>query len=130
GAMFSHEYVFSTASDVGTYFKLNYADRLIATLPIFHVFALTVVVNAPLYRGASIILVPHFSPENVLQTIREQKATVFAGVPKMYNFIYQYPNGSKKDYKTIRLSIAGGSSLPVSLLENFDEKFDTRLSEG
>lgn len=130
GAMLSHENVFSNARDVGTYLKMNADDRVIATLPIFHVFALTVVVNAPLYRGASIILVPHFSPENVLQTIREQKATVFAGVPTMYNFIYQYPNGKKEDYETIRLSIAGGSSLPVSLLENFEEKFDTRISEG
>src|SRR5699024_2913197 len=78
----------------------------------------------------TILLEPQFSPEKVLHTIREQKATVFAGVPTMYNFIYQYEGATREDYESIRLSISGGASLPVSLLENFEEKFDTRISEG
>lgn len=130
GAMLSHENVYSNARDVGTYLNMNADDRVVATLPVFHVFALTVVVNAPLNQGATILLEPHFSPKQVLTTIREHKATVFAGVPTMYNFIYQYENGSKEDYESIRLSISGGASLPVSLLENFEKKFDTRISEG
>lgn len=130
GAMLSHENVYSNARDVGTYLEMNADDRVVATLPVFHVFALTVVVNAPLNKGATILLEPKFSPEQVLQTIREQKATVFAGVPTMYNFIYQYEHGSQADYESVRLSISGGASLPVSLLENFEEKFNTRISEG
>lgn len=130
GAMLTHENVYSNARDVGTYLKMNDQDRVVATLPIFHVFALTVVVNAPLCMGASILLVPQFSPEKVFNVIRERKATVFAGVPTMYNFMYQYENGKKEDYESIRLSISGGASLPVSLLHNFEEKFNTRISEG
>lgn len=130
GAMLSHENVYSNARDVGTYLNMAADDRVVATLPIFHVFALTVVVNAPLNQGATILLEPQFSPEKVLNTIREQKATVFAGVPTMYNFIYQYENANPEDYDSIRLSISGGASLPVSLLENFEEKFNTRISEG
>src|SRR5699024_1269157 len=61
GAMLSHENVFSNARDIGTYLQMTADDRVIATLPIFHVFALTVVVNAPLYRGATILLEPQFS---------------------------------------------------------------------
>src|SRR5690625_4266804 len=48
----------------------------------------------------------------------------------MYNFLYQYEGGKKEDYESIRLSISGGSALPVSLLHNFEKKFDTRISEG
>lgn len=130
GAMLTHENVYSNARDVGTYLRMNDKDRVVATLPVFHVFALTVVVNAPLYRGATILLEPKFSPAGVLKTIREHKATVFAGVPTMYNFIYQYEDGKREDYESIRLSISGGASLPVSLLKNFEEKFDTRIQEG
>lgn len=130
GAMLTHENVYSNARDVGTYLEMNANDRVVATLPIFHVFALTVVVNAPLYRGATVLLLPRFSPREVFNVIRERKATVFAGVPTMYNYLYQYENGTKEDYESIRLSISGGSSLPVSLLHNFEEKFNTRISEG
>ena len=67
GAMLTHENVYSNARDVGTYLKMTSEDKVIATLPVFHVFALTVVVNAPLYRGAEVILMPHFSPKKCLK---------------------------------------------------------------
>lgn len=130
GAMLTHRNLYSNARDVATYLGFTPGDRMVATLPVFHVFALTVVVNAPLVRGAEILLVPRFSPKDVFHMIREKKATVFAGVPTMYNFLYQFPEGKKEDFETVRLAISGGSSLPVALLHNFEEKFNVRVSEG
>ncbi|TQR06325.1 fatty acid--CoA ligase family protein [Psychrobacillus soli] len=130
GAMLTYNNIFSNARDVAEYLSINTDDRVIATLPVFHVFALTVVVNAPLLMGATILLVPRFSPQEVFAIAREQKATVFAGVPTMYNFLYQFPEENVEDFSTIRLAISGGSSLPVALLHNFEDKFGVRISEG
>ncbi|ARD49028.1 fatty acid--CoA ligase family protein [Sporosarcina sp. P33] len=130
GAMLTHKNIYSNARDVGDYLGFSENDKIVATLPLFHVFALTVVANAPLVKGATILLEPRFSPGEIFQLIREQKATVFAGVPTMYNFLYQYPEGQTEDFDSIRLAISGGSSLPVSLLHNFEEKFQVRVSEG
>ncbi|MGN7387155.1 fatty acid--CoA ligase family protein [Sporosarcina sp. SAFN-015] len=130
GAMLTHKNLYSNARDVADYLGFSEDDRVVATLPVFHVFALTVVVNAPLLKGATIVLVPRFSPADVFQTIKEQRATVFAGVPTMYNFLYQFPEGDPADFSTIRLAISGGSSLPVALLHNFENKFNVKVSEG
>ncbi|MFC5604112.1 fatty acid--CoA ligase family protein [Sporosarcina koreensis] len=130
GAMLTHKNLYSNARDVADYLGFSEHDRVVATLPVFHVFALTVVVNAPLLKGATIVLVPRFSPSDVFETIKEQKATVFAGVPTMYNFLYQFPDGDPADFNTIRLAISGGASLPVALLHNFEDKFNVRISEG
>ena len=130
GAMLTHKNIYSNARDVADYLGFSEDDRVVATLPVFHVFALTVVVNAPLLRGATILLVPRFSPGDIFKITREKEATVFAGVPTMYNFLYQFPEGRKEDFNSIRLSISGGASLPVALLHNFEEKFDVRISEG
>ncbi|MCM3711697.1 fatty acid--CoA ligase family protein [Sporosarcina luteola] len=130
GAMLTHENLYSNARDVGDYLRFSENDRVVATLPVFHVFALTVVVNAPLLKGATILLIPRFSPAEVFESIKEQKATIFAGVPTMYNFLYQYPEGDPADFNTIRIAISGGASLPVALLHNFENKFNVRISEG
>lgn len=130
GAMLTHGNLFSNARDTADYLGFNGDDKVIAALPVFHVFALTVVVNAPLIKGATILLVPRFSPQDVFNIAKEQKATVFAGVPTMYNFLYQLPQESVEDFSTIRLAISGGSSLPVALLHNFEDKFKVRISEG
>ncbi|MFJ7668197.1 fatty acid--CoA ligase family protein [Lysinibacillus sp. NPDC097195] len=130
GAMLTHENVYSNARDVSTYLGYRADDRIIATLPVFHVFALTVVVNAPLISGATVLLAPRFSPSEIFALAKEQQATVFAGVPTMYNFLYLLPEGKPEDFATIRLAISGGASLPVALLHNFEQKFNVRVSEG
>lgn len=130
GAMLTHGNVYSNARDVSTYLGYQADDRIIATLPVFHVFALTVVVNAPLISGATVLLTPRFSPSEIFTLAREQQATVFAGVPTMYNFLYLLPEGKPEDFSTIRLAISGGASLPVALLHNFEKKFNVRVSEG
>ncbi|MGE8205154.1 fatty acid--CoA ligase family protein [Heyndrickxia sp. NPDC080065] len=130
GAMLTHKNLFSNAKDTGEYLKMNSIDRIITTLPMFHVFSLTVAVNAPLISGSTLLIVPKFSPKEIFRLAKKYKATVFAGVPTMYNFLYQYPEGNPSDISSLRLCISGGSSLPVALLKNFEKKFNVLVSEG
>jgi len=130
GAMLTHKNLYSNAMDAGHFLGFTSTEKVIATLPAFHVFCLTVALNAPLMYGATVILVPKFSPSEIFNIIRTQKATVFAGVPTMYNFLYQFPEGKTEDFESIRLCVSGGSSLPVALLENFEKKFNVMISEG
>ncbi|WP_285767631.1 fatty acid--CoA ligase family protein [Peribacillus sp. SI8-4] len=130
GAMLTHTNIFSNAQDVGEYLKITENDRVITTLPMFHVFSLTVVVNAPLLQGGTLLIVPQFSPKEIFRQIKKYDATVFAGVPTMYNFLLQYPGGQKDDLSSLRICISGGSAMPISLLESFEQKFNVTVSEG
>lgn len=130
GAMLTHQNLYSNARDVGEYLQIGADDRVIATLPVFHVFALTVVVNAPLLQGATIVLVPRFNPKEVFEAIKAHKASVFAGVPTMFNFMNQLPDVDPADFASVRLAVSGGSAMPVALLHSFEDKFNVRISEG
>jgi long-chain acyl-CoA synthetase len=130
GAMLTHRNLYSNAKDSADYLGITSNDKVIATLPMFHVFCLTVALNGPLMNGATILIVPKFSPQDIFSLTKEQKATVFAGVPTMYNFLYQLPDSNPADLESIRLYISGGASMPVALLENFEKKFNALVSEG
>ncbi|MGZ4162022.1 MAG: fatty acid--CoA ligase family protein [Neobacillus sp.] len=130
GAMLTHRNLYSNAKDVGDYLKINDQDRVITALPMFHVFCVTVALNAPLMNGATLLIVPKFSPKEIFGLGKEYKPTVFAGVPTMYNFLFQYPEGKPQDLQTLRLCISGGASMPVALLKNFEKKFKVVVSEG
>ncbi|OEH92410.1 fatty acid--CoA ligase family protein [Bacillus solimangrovi] len=130
GAMLTHGNVYSNAIDVADYLSINENDTVVNVLPMFHVFCLTVALNAPLISGGTLLILPRFSPEEVFATVLENKATVFAGVPTMYNFLLQYAKSSEADFSSIRLCISGGASMPVALLNSFEQKFDVRISEG
>ncbi|MBM7702656.1 fatty acid--CoA ligase family protein [Metabacillus iocasae] len=130
GAMLTHFNLYRNAKDVADFLDINEQDRVVATLPMFHVFCLTVSLNAPLMNGGTVLIVPKFSPAEVFRVIKEHEATIFAGVPTMYNFLMQHPEGSKEDVQTLRLCISGGASMPVALLKGFEQKFGVIISEG
>ena len=130
GAMLTHENLYSNAIDVADYLQISSDDRVIATLPMFHVFCLTVCLNAPVMNGGTVLIVPKFSPQEVFTTAEEHQATVFAGVPTMYNYLLQTGQDQTQTFRNMRLCISGGSSLPVALLESFEKQFDVRVSEG
>ncbi len=130
GAMLTHKNLYSNARDVSNYLQFHEDDRVITTLPVFHVFALTVVVNAPLLKSAQLIIMPKFSPKEIFKVGRELRPTVFAGVPTMFNFLNQYPDGDPDDLQSLRFAISGGAAMPVAVLHQFEEKFNLRVSEG
>ncbi|MBS4188797.1 fatty acid--CoA ligase family protein [Bacillus sp. FJAT-49705] len=130
GAMLTHKNLYSNAKDIGDYLNMSENDRVITTLPMFHVFCLTVALNAPLMNGATIIIDPKFSPKEIFRMVDKYDATVFAGVPTMYNFLLQYAEAYGGNLSTLRLCISGGASLPVALLNGFEKKFNVMISEG
>ncbi|MBM7620739.1 long-chain acyl-CoA synthetase [Bacillus tianshenii] len=129
GAMLTHKNLYRNAKDSADFLKMNDSDKVVATLPMFHVFCLTVALNAPLMNGATVIIVPRFSPQAIFETVKKYEATVFAGVPTMYNFLLQ-SQGDVEDLKSLRLCISGGASMPVALLQNFEKKYQVIISEG
>ncbi|MBN8199040.1 MULTISPECIES: fatty acid--CoA ligase family protein [Bacillaceae] len=130
GAMLTHKNLYSNAKDVSDYLHMNENDRVITTLPMFHVFCLTVALNAPLMNGATILIDPKFSPKEIFRLAKKFEPTVFAGVPTMYNFLLQFDDGNPEDLKSLRLCISGGAAMPVALLHGFEKKFNVIVSEG
>jgi long-chain acyl-CoA synthetase len=130
GAVLTHKNLFSNAKDVADYLKIGPDDRVLAALPMFHVFCLTVALNAPLMNGGTILIMPKFSPVDVFEVTKKYELTIFAGVPTMYNYLLQHPAGTKEYFDSIRLCISGGAAMPVALLDNFEKKFQVVISEG
>lgn len=130
GAMLTHQNIYSNAKDVGDYLKINEDDKVITALPMFHVFCLTVALNAPLMNGGTLLIVPKFSPSDIFELAEKYQPTVFAGVPTMYNFLFQFEGGNPEALNSLRLCISGGASMPVALLKSFEKKFKVMVSEG
>lgn len=130
GAMLSHRNLASNVESLLRLTEFTEEDRMITVLPMFHVFSMTVCINMPIACGGTIVIVPKFSPAEVVNTIRREKATLFAGVPTMFNFMLQLPEQTAADFSSIRACFSGGASIPVELLHKFEEKYNVRIIEG
>ena len=134
GAELSHSNLIHNAIVSSNLFDAKSDDNLLIVLPLFHIFAMTVLMNAGLYVGATSILMPRFDAEGVLRLMDAHKITVFAGVPTMYWGLNSYLDHNEYDISAIKQQLkaclSGGASLPISVLEQFEKFFDVAILEG
>jgi long-chain acyl-CoA synthetase len=102
----------------------------LATLPLFHVFGMTSVMNTAFKARGLLTLLPRFEPAKALEMIERDGVTTFAGVPTMYSALLHDPERDKHDVSSLDLCVSGGSAMPVEVLRGFDEAFGAKVLEG
>jgi len=102
----------------------------LAVLPLFHSFGQTCVMNALLYAGATITLLPRFEPQKALEVMARDKVSYFAGVPTMYFYLLNYPAADQYDLSALRRCCSGGSAMPVEVMHAFNKKYNVTILEG
>lgn len=133
GAMLTHSNLLANAILSSELLSTTNKDTQLIVLPLFHIFAMTVLMTAGLYRGVHSILLPRFDADAVLGLMQKHEITVFAGVPTMYWGLINYENDTydlKKISSNLRICVSGGASLPEQVLKDFEEKFDVPIIEG
>jgi long-chain acyl-CoA synthetase len=130
GAMLTHYNLVSNASYGVPFFPLSEKDISLCVLPLFHIYGLTVTMNAPLAAGASLVLLPSFHVDEVMKAIQDRKVTVFCGAPAMYIAINSRPDVKKYDLRSIRACLSGGSALPPAVRRQFMALTGGNLVEG
>jgi long-chain acyl-CoA synthetase len=108
----------------------NAIERVICVLPLFHIFALTVVLLSSLRRGHLVSLHQRFDVEAVMRDIEVKRATVFPGVPTMWIAIAALPDLDKRDFSSLRTAGSGGASLPMEVARIFERKVGMKLRSG
>ena len=130
GATLTHANLSAGASTARELVDIGPEDVAIATLPLFHVFGMNSVMNACLVNGGMLTLLPRFAPDKVLELIRRDRATVFAGVPTMFVALLNDPAREDSDISSLRLCISGGAAIPVEILRGFEEAFGAAILAG
>lgn len=106
-------------------------EKVMAAIPFFHVYGMTVAMNFAVYVGGEIIIVPNPRPiDNVMRIIAKERATIFPGVPAMYIGIINHPDVHKTDLRSIKACISGSAPLPMEVQEQFGALTGGRLVEG
>ncbi len=105
-------------------------EKIVGVLPLFHVFAMTAVMNFAVASGTEMILLPRYELEQTLKTLSAKKATLFPAVPTIYTAINQAPDLAKYDLSSIRYCMSGGAPLPLKVKRQFEQVTGCKLVEG
>ncbi len=131
GVMLTHANLTANAAQVRAWFPASRPgeERVLAVLPLFHVFAMTVAMNAAIGWGAEIVLLPRFEITQLLQALHRRRPTIIAGVPTLYKAILD-KGATPDDLSSVRACISGGAPLPHEVQRAFEEAAGCKLVEG
>ncbi len=94
-------------------------DRVLTTLPLFHVGGLNIQTLPALHAGATVLLHKRFAPAEALAAIARDRPSVTLLVPATMKAMIEHPNWERTDLSSLRLAMAGSSVVPVELIKPF-----------
>ncbi len=105
-------------------------DGQLGVLPLFHIYGMTVVMNATLFNGGTYYPLPEWDAQEAVSLVEDEGLTLMHGVPAMYNDVINQPNAEEFDLSSLRLAGVGGSGIPVEVLRRFEELYGVKIYEG
>ena len=110
-------------------------DKVLAIMPIFHGFGLSVCIHCVQYFGGTSILLPQFNAKTFDKVLKKYEPNVIVGVPTLFEAMTQNKNFAFMNLSYVTCVISGGDSLSVELKKKFDDWLEkhhspTTIREG
>lgn len=133
GAMLTHRCVTANVIQISRWNRELRAGEevMVACLPFFHIYGLTVVMLVAINAGLKMVLIPN--PRDIgsiVKGIVKHGATMCPAVPAMYNGINRFPNIESYDLSTLGICNSGSAPLPVEVLNEFERRTGAKITEG
>jgi long-chain acyl-CoA synthetase len=130
GIMLSHFNLVANAHQIIAWGHLTDEQGVLAVLPLFHGFGMSVTMNAAVLVGGEIFLVPRFKAKEVAKAIQKYKPSFFLGVPAMFVQLSNLPDIHRYDFSSLRGTFVGAAPLTKAIKDEFEKKTGGRMIEG
>ena len=105
---------------------LREGDRYLIVNPFFHVFGYKAGIIASLICGATVIPVPVFDVDRVLELVERERVTMLPGPPTLYHSLLEAQARGRHDLSSLRVAVIGAADIPVELVRRMREELPFR----
>jgi len=132
GAMLSHANIAANMSQIdkwgcGYFYP---PSKVVAVLPFFHIFAMTVCMNVPLCNGARVVMLPRFELKALAALLQRTRANLLPAVPTLLATIARSDSFTSEHLASIEAAVSGGAPLSNEVRAAFSKKSKALLAEG
>jgi fatty-acyl-CoA synthase len=130
GCMHLHRTVMFNTVGAAVWEAMQPDSVVLATAPMFHVTGMQHSMHAPIFTGATIVLLPRWDPEVASQMIERLHCTHWANVPTMVVDLLAHPGTSGRDLSSLQNVFGGGASMPEAVAQKLYELCGVRYMEA
>lgn len=105
-------------------------DKILACLPFFHIYGLTVLLHSPVYSGVTTVVMPRFSVDAWCELVQKYRITYSYIVPPIVLHLAKHPAVSSYDLSSLRMTQSGAAPLTRELIEQVFKRVNIRIKQG
>ncbi len=131
GVVHTHASLLGTPDIVSAGIGRGRDDVVIDTVPFFYLFGLSEVLFGSIIKGATVVIIPQFTPRVVLEAIEKEKGSILFGVPAIHNALAMMRKEVIKSYdlSSFRVASTAGAKTSPRLMKMLEDKFGLTLCE-
>jgi acyl-CoA synthetase (AMP-forming)/AMP-acid ligase II len=130
GVMLSHRNLIANLVQAQPIHAFSADDVLIAVLPFFHIYGLSVIMNQGLLAGATLVTMPRFELEHFLELIERHRVTRALVVPPIALALARHPSVERRDLSTLEHIGCGAAPLGAELAQEVEARIDCSVTQG
>jgi acyl-CoA synthetase (AMP-forming)/AMP-acid ligase II len=130
GVMLTHRNLVANIEQAWTSMPLGEDDVLVGLLPFFHSYGQTVVLNLGLAKGATIVTMPRFDLDGLLDVVEQHGVTWLHIVPPIVLALATAPQLEQRDTSSLKMVISGAAPLDADLLRRAEERIGAPIRQG
>ncbi|MFJ4692948.1 4-coumarate--CoA ligase family protein [Streptomyces sp. NPDC088766] len=115
GVMLTHRQIATNLAQLEPAITAGPGDRILAVLPFFHIYGLTALMNAPLRKGATVVVLPRFDLETFLAAVQNHRITGLYVAPPIVLALAKHPAVAQYDLSSLRYVISAAAPLDAGL---------------
>jgi acyl-CoA synthetase (AMP-forming)/AMP-acid ligase II len=130
GVMLTHRNLVANVIQTREAVPIEPDDVLIAVLPFFHIYGMTVIMNMGLAEGAKVVTMPRFDLEGFLDLIEQHRVTCANVVPPIALALAKHPAVEGRDLSSLRMIMSGAAPLGAELADLLADRLGVPVTQG
>ncbi|HWI36202.1 MAG TPA: AMP-binding protein, partial [Burkholderiales bacterium] len=132
GVMLTHyNLMASQASGMAAFSNFEPGKEVVlAFLPFFHIYGQVVIMLGSMIQGNLVVLFTNPDTEAILAAMERYQATVFYGVPTLYEYLKDHKDTDKANWKRLKLLLSGADTLHESTMKGWARRTGSEITEG
>ncbi|WP_328725579.1 4-coumarate--CoA ligase family protein [Streptomyces sp. NBC_00259] len=115
GVMLTHRSIATNLAQLEPFIPMGPGDRILAVLPFFHIYGLTALMNAPLRKGATVVVLPRFDLEQFLAAIEKHRINGLYVAPPIVLALAKHPAVAQYDLSSLEYIVSAAAPLDAQL---------------
>ncbi len=130
GVMLTHRNMVANVCQVNSVIGIDAADKILAVLPFFHVYGMTMLLNTALRKRACLVTMPKFDLHEFLATVSRHRCTYMFIAPPIAVALAKHPAVNDHDLSSVRVIFSGAAPLDRALGQAVAQRLGCRVRQG